>query len=285
LANAGNPTSGVIGELWVEYEIEAFVPRVNNTPQFQNLLVTANVVSGTNTLTNFLQSNPPISYGPKYIDVLAPGNVFRVNVGGYYIIHWRYQASTAFSSGGNAPMSFANCTTWNLPTQMTGNSGLVGTPAMWNNPIATQFGFVGGPVCVSNFLYMDCQTQFTPPSSSNLSPTNFTIDQTFLTSSTAVFSFEMCIQRVPYLTNSNVPVLPEITLMNDKFAIQEEKLRQLEQRVLQLNDWDDVPCDNNNTLTAKPLADTSRVDELVRQVFDTSNKYLIRDSKKSVSNK
>jgi len=236
LATQGNPSTSVIGELWVDYEFEVFTPRISLIPSYQCFGDTTSVAGGTTV--NFFDGivGNPFVYGSN-LCTMTQANATAVrlyfNQPGFYLLQGSMEAGTV--------TAFA-------PTAYSGNN----TSQLLDSPLQAVFA--------NNLSFQTTTPQIANTSGKTIAMYNLVIDATTeyvqnqtwislngslsLSGTQNVYSF-LSVQKIPNPVGNSVPVLPEITLMEKKCKDQDERINRLEQLLNKSVDG----TDNNNSPT------------------------------------
>jgi hypothetical protein len=207
-ATNGNPNTNQIGELWVEYDIELFIPRPSVAPLFQLVSISTGAIniSPTQKMFDLNYGVIPASnmYGQNYITITqrtVQDPIFNVNVPGFYMVIFQYTAngSSFITSLASSNWTYTNVTRLNIPTTGEGISSNVFDTACGNGGNLTALG--------SDTLYIDASTNYIQGS------TSFTGGVTLTTTAGAIggVNTDMWVYKVPKLVTGVVPTLPEVS--------------------------------------------------------------------------
>lgn len=262
VAVAGNPSVLVIGELWVDYEIEVFVPRINTSPSFQHFWGTITSAGAATNYLNDVYLTSFTKYGQNYMQPYLSNPTptvtsFMFTGPGFYFINVKFWCNTASTAGG-AVVTTNNIDLIGLPSGMF--PGNYGTPPNWNSATPTMSIVVGGNSTVSQWYYIDAVTKYRPlPDVTTASRITFSFF--FTTSASATFNAEVIVMKTPFLSNNTTPYLPTMVL-EEKIKAQDKRINSLmkvvhaDRTFLDDNAYakplDDKLNDNNNVDSKTP---------------------------------
>jgi len=261
-ATQGNPSTSVIGELWVDYEFEVYTPRISLIPNYQ--IFGANGTSPSSGAYYFFDSRLALAtnYGAALCTFNQSSNATcQLNFlsPGIYKIHAISVAGVVSSNSANA-YAFSNC------SQITNSTPITLPPPLAISQYTSTVGAIGvGSLSFiwSFDLFVDAQTSYSQGNTYMQFPNTITFAAANSYYSTII------VEKVPNPSGTSVPILPEVQIMRDKFKEQNERLVRLEN----LLNCDN--CDNNNDSTVvvnqEDLAKFRFVEENTASVLRNSN--------------
>lgn len=195
LATDTNPSTTVIGELKIEYEIELYIPRPNTIFQTQVLSGSIQVGAGVSYALN--SNGYSTNIGPKFLTALSGGlstpSNYGFNMPGFYNISvYIFSVSAATNvTGGNTYTNGA----------LSINPGWVdGT----DNITADAFGGTNTVAFSNSYIDASNITSVVPPQIHWAS----TLALTF--SGTSVFQYTVTVTKIPNVSSTVPPTLPEL---------------------------------------------------------------------------
>jgi hypothetical protein len=213
IATNGNPFTTICGQLWVEYEMELFIPRPSNF--FPGVMYgsTASIGAGTYYMFDSNTATVNQTFGDTALATITQqagmGYVCRFNQPGYYLVLQSFWCSnTALCSAFNAPnTNYANCNAISLnPSNVTYNFD-------WDYD-SLQYGFsssTGGSGHCLRFI--------NATSAYVAGATSFSNASYLTTTHLGTVSSGLYILQVPNLSSgTQIPIVPEFT-KNDIFAM------------------------------------------------------------------
>lgn len=233
IATNGNPITSIIGQLWVEYDVEFFIPRPNTVFNMQTYAYSYVCPSGTSVNTFFLSPSSNNSQGIPYTNP-GPGGGTEIlfNGPGYYMLTWSMYAGS-------------NVTGTNINTTAYYGCAMYSPAAVYsifqNNAQAVN-GSGEGTINLVQFI--NCTDLYIQGVS------GVTFPHTITTSASTTIGSSLQVMRTPNLAiSTGIPILPEVTLMEKKF-------KELEDKFLKFCDQADIEVvenTNNNTTDSKVI--------------------------------
>jgi len=225
IATYGNPGTGTVGQLWVDYDLELYIPRPANL-----LVQQTGHSSQTSSVANIGWIFQGTMVGPNLVTTNYQGNdeQIYINAPGYYII----EVGT-YVSGGSAAVS-----SWGT-TQPTCINCVIYTPSSSaydvHLPNIFNYGVMGTGVAI-------CVARFCLDASGWVyGSTVFQLNNAAVFSAVGPYFNTLSVIKTPNLTNPTSAVLPQISVMKDEV---EELKRQF--ALFKANDYITLDGNTNN---------------------------------------
>lgn len=209
-ATNGNPNTNQIGEIWVEYDIELYVPRPSIIPNYQVYNISSTTTAaGTYHFMDANLAGTVNSYGQAFTTLTraaATSVKINFNVPGFYLLVYSMgTAGGVVTSAVNDSNTSHNVTAFANPT---GNGDYFNTLVMKfaSGTVGPDLSGMG-----HNTIWVDVSTNYVQGS------TDYTDGGFFTYTGTATANVHtLWIFRVPKPTSTAVPILPEISRVREE---------------------------------------------------------------------